>query len=1143
MSRGRPPGDYGLSPGYDPASDRWQDDDSWMSEDTDGNGNGLAGTSQGRGSGGSVTGDWQNWQSQPQAPAGDAWAAGQEFSAPWSSDDLGSSRSSGSGRWTPPGAAAAPGTAGSAADRSAGSPSGGADYYSDLGGEPNPTRSPGRASGSSPSGPASGGSAEADPWAERADGWATGTDHERPAEGRRGRSSAQSRSRQRRDEPPSGRGRSSQRREAPANDDDGGRSAAERGTDAAGRGGAAARGGAAGRTGAAGRAGAAKKPKDRDRRASERGQDRRPGPVQNSGAADEDYDWIKYLGEGRGGGPAGGGLSGGDSFGGGLPNRPMGKPRRDLDDRSKPRSGAGDGPDKAIERTGYAGVPGLSGRLAQPSRDSAGGPGRRGRVPGLPDSAARAKPVDDYVQPLYSDLPSPLSAAPPPPPPPPAPPPPLPPPPPPLPPPPPAPPASRAGLAPADPLLDSREYARPLYPPDEPLPPRRTPGGAPGPTPGIDTRTSGTYSRRALPGAAALDRTAPADRSLARPAWPDNAPEAGRFGPGTPGAWPAAPGTSLPARRGGPDDAYSRDATGPAASDLGLTPPSARRAWPAAGLPDHHPAHNGWPDADDPYGRDAGRPVAGDLGLPSPPPARRAWPDAGVHDQHSAQNGWPDTDDPYGRDAARPAAGDLGRTPPSARRARPDTALPALPGPGPSPSPWPDSDRYDVASAPYPGWPGGVLDGGGLHSAPSGPGGALLDFGADNPSPATHTGWPDAEASAWPDDQSSSGRSSAPLDPGLAPPTGRRSRRRDSGVQEFPQSAHTAWPDAELPGGRTSASTDPARRDLTPPALGAWPDPDGASGSGANSESSRTRSWTAWPDNAPGAHRPGADDDKARRGRDKTPDDSGSDSGVLPAAAPSRAPGKTRPPGAPGKKKSSSSKKRGPAAKRVAASKKSASGAAAAKSTANPAAKASAISAARKTDRAVGDLVKSLVRLPRPVLFVVGCLVAMVIGAGGYLLVGASPPSHAITVPAQLGAFVKEPTLDSSTAQALRARIVAGASGEVKNVVAAVYEQSTGPGTGAGPQIVVFIGGNLTGGASAGGFINGFMANLKGSFIATPGQLGGQAACAPGANGAPSECAWADNDTFGVVVSATLTATGLADEMRVMRAQVEHTTK
>src|SRR5262249_6135478 len=155
----------------------------------------------------------------------------------------------------------------------------------------------------------------------------------------------------------------------------------------------------------------------------------------------------------------------------------------------------------------------------------------------------------------------------------------------------------------------------------------------------------------------------------------------------------------------------------------------------------------------------------------------------------------------------------------------------------------------------------------------------------------------------------------------------------------------------------------------------------------------------------------------------------------------------------PGKKKPASKKKRGPAAKRVAAAKKkSASGGTGAKSSATPAAKSRALGAGRKTDRAFGELVRSLVHLPRRVMIIVGCMIVAVLAVAGYLLVGSSPPSHSIAVPAQLGAFVKEPTLDSSTAHALRNRIVAGASGEVDNVVAAVYEQSTGPGTSAGPQ-------------------------------------------------------------------------------------------
>jgi hypothetical protein len=178
-------------------------------------------------------------------------------------------------------------------------------------------------------------------------------------------------------------------------------------------------------------------------------------------------------------------------------------------------------------------------------------------------------------------------------------------------------------------------------------------------------------------------------------------------------------------------------------------------------------------------------------------------------------------------------------------------------------------------------------------------------------------------------------------------------------------------------------------------------------------------------------------------------------------------------------------------------------------------------------------------------MIVSGCLIAVVVVAVAVAadLLLASHAAHVVSTPSRLGAFTKEQSVDSSTAQALRNKIVAGAPGEVKNVVAAVYEQSTGPGTSQGPQIVVFIGGNLTGGGSAGGFIGGFMTQLHGSFTTNPGRLGGQAACAPGSNGGPAECAWADDDTFGVIVSATLSADGLANELRSMRPQVEHAAK
>ena len=47
----------------------------------------------------------------------------------------------------------------------------------------------------------------------------------------------------------------------------------------------------------------------------------------------------------------------------------------------------------------------------------------------------------------------------------------------------------------------------------------------------------------------------------------------------------------------------------------------------------------------------------------------------------------------------------------------------------------------------------------------------------------------------------------------------------------------------------------------------------------------------------------------------------------------------------------------------------------------------------------------------------------------------------------------------------------------------------------------------------------------------------------PGAAGHLTECAWADNDTFGVLASPTLSASALGAELRQMRPALEHPVK
>jgi hypothetical protein len=148
--------------------------------------------------------------------------------------------------------------------------------------------------------------------------------------------------------------------------------------------------------------------------------------------------------------------------------------------------------------------------------------------------------------------------------------------------------------------------------------------------------------------------------------------------------------------------------------------------------------------------------------------------------------------------------------------------------------------------------------------------------------------------------------------------------------------------------------------------------------------------------------------------------------------------------------------------------------------------------------------------------------------------------AHALTTPPKLDAYVQDPQLaQQMDAKALQQQIVRQGAGHARNVIYAVYEDSTGPAAASGPQIVLFIGGNLSG-SSAGSFISTFTARLPGAVTTSAGSLGGDAACVPGTGSHPAACLWADHDTFGVLTSATLSASSLANEMRQMRPMVEH---
>ena len=152
-------------------------------------------------------------------------------------------------------------------------------------------------------------------------------------------------------------------------------------------------------------------------------------------------------------------------------------------------------------------------------------------------------------------------------------------------------------------------------------------------------------------------------------------------------------------------------------------------------------------------------------------------------------------------------------------------------------------------------------------------------------------------------------------------------------------------------------------------------------------------------------------------------------------------------------------------------------------------------------------------------------------------------PTHVLVTPDKLGSYVRRPQLEKQmNAAQLQKQVITKSAGQASHVVSAVYEDGTSASSTAAPQMILFIGGNLSG-VSPGGFIASFTQQSKGAFETSAGSLGGSAACTNAQASVPGSvalCTWADNDTFGVVASPTMSATRLAAQLRIIRPMVEH---
>ena len=123
----------------------------------------------------------------------------------------------------------------------------------------------------------------------------------------------------------------------------------------------------------------------------------------------------------------------------------------------------------------------------------------------------------------------------------------------------------------------------------------------------------------------------------------------------------------------------------------------------------------------------------------------------------------------------------------------------------------------------------------------------------------------------------------------------------------------------------------------------------------------------------------------------------------------------------------------------------------------------------------------------------------------------------------------------SSLAQGIAERSGGSASG----VVSAVYQQGkVAPGSDA--QIFMFVGGKLAS-ADASASITNFAQSYQDVSKVSAGSLKGEAACTETHvdNEEAAMCVWFDNDTFGALVSPTMSKTQLASMLSNVRPSLE----
>ncbi|WP_300605802.1 hypothetical protein [Trebonia sp.] len=174
-----------------------------------------------------------------------------------------------------------------------------------------------------------------------------------------------------------------------------------------------------------------------------------------------------------------------------------------------------------------------------------------------------------------------------------------------------------------------------------------------------------------------------------------------------------------------------------------------------------------------------------------------------------------------------------------------------------------------------------------------------------------------------------------------------------------------------------------------------------------------------------------------------------------------------------------------------------------------------------------------------------GAIAVVAAGAIGgvlmkYVFSGPSGPAHTIVAPDQVDGFTRMPNLEKEMkVSALANEVMSTSAGQASDVVSAVYQMgSSAPGGDA--QIFMFVGGKLSSAAPATSIAN-FTQTYPGANVVPAGSLGGEAACAEAQSNdqGVAMCVWFDNDSFGELVSPTMTTAKLATTLDEVRPSLE----